>query len=483
MGPLLVFFWPRILVVCCVAFATSSIARAVEPYDVQTDVSELKKRVDRLEKRNAELEQALESDRLSDQEPVLATRLKAVEDLAANMKPRASQLEALEGIAVEVSFTTVGQRANNTATVDGRRESQLNYRADVSVSLPVGAVGGIGSELFAQVRLGQGDGLARLHPTFSGPNATAFQLSGTSQADDSTALLAQLWYQANIPTENAASESRGAWQIGFGKSEVFSFFDENAVAGNEAQQFLNSAFVHNPLLDAGGDVGADVYGFQPGVRLAYVDESSKPLTYGISVGVFGTGPGAHYENTFSSPFSILQVETHQRFFGGLGGNYRLYFWRNGQSTPFNNPLDSTVEQRAGWGLSVDQQVSEGVVLFARYGKETRGRVQFDRTITAGAEIGGESWGRALDAVGAAAGILRTSAQFRADAPVLDADGDGTPDFGYTPDASEKVYELYYRYHVSKAFALTPDFQLIRNPGGNGASESMKIIGLRAQVTF
>jgi high affinity Mn2+ porin len=482
MEPTLVFFWPRLLAVCCVAFALGSAAHAVEPRDVQTEVGELKKRVDRLEKRNAELEQTLESDRLSEQEPVLATRLQAVDEPAENMKPRASQLEALEGIDVEVSFTTVGQRANGAATIDGRRESQLNYRADVGVSLPVGAVGGE-SELFAQVRLGQGEGLARLRPTFSGPNATTFQLSGTSQADDSTALLAQLWYQARISTGDPASESYGEWQIGFGKADVFSFFDQNAIADNEAQQFLNTAFVHNPLLDAGGDVGADKYGFQPGVRWAYVNESRKPLTYGISVGVFGAGPAAHYQNTFSSPFSIVQLETRQRFLGGLGGNYRLYFWRNGRSTPFNNVLDSTVEQRAGWGLSVDQRVSEAVVLFARYGKETKGRVQFDRTITAGAEIGGEIWGRALDAVGAAAGILRTSAEFRVDAPTLDADGDMTPDFGYVPDVSEKVYEFYYRYHVSKEFALTPDFQLIRNPGGNGAADSMKIIGLRAQVTF
>jgi len=483
MEPPRVPFWPRVFAVCCVAFALGNTARAVEPTDVQTEVGELKKRVDRLEKRNTELEQAFESDRLSEKEPVSATRPKAEEEPAENMKPRSSQLEALEGIEVEVSFTTVGQRVNGTATIDGRRESQLNYRADVGVSLPVGAVGGGKSELFAQVRLGQGEGLTRLRPTFSGPNATAFQLSGTSRADDSTALLAQLWYQANIPTGGAESESRGGWQIGFGKADVFSFFDQSAIADNEAQQFLNVAFVHNPLLDAGGDVGADLYGFQPGVRLAYVNESRKPLTYGISIGVFGAGPAAHYENTFSSPFSIVQLETHQRFFGGLGGNYRLYFWRNGRSTPFNNVLDSAVEERAGWGLSVDQRVSEDVILFARYGKETKGRVQFDRTITAGAEIGGEYWGRAQDAVGAAAGILRTSAEFRAAAPTLDADGDLTPDFGYTPDSSENVYELYYRYHASKEFALTPDFQLIRNPGGNGAADSIKIIGLRAQLTF
>ena len=475
--------WRRGLVAIGTTIAFGATALAAEPRDPQIDIRDLKQRVDRLEKRNAELERALDSDQPSERDLPLATRLKAIEEQAAAQKSSASKLDAFDGIKVDVSFTTVGQRANADATVNGGSESQLNYRADIAVSLPVGSIGSGTGELSAQLRAGQGDGLARLRSTFSGSNATAFQLSGSSQADDSTALLAQLWYQAEIPIEGSDNQSHSQWQLGFGKTEVFQFFDQNATAGDEARQFINSAFVHNPLLDAGGDVGADVYGFQPGIRLGYTNETDKPLTCGLSIGIFGAGTGARFQNTFRSPFSIVQAETHQRFFGGLDGNYRLYLWRNGQATPYNNSVDSSVEKHAGWGVSVDQRVSEAVTLFARYGKETRGRVQFDRAITAGAEIGGEFWRRAQDAVGMAIGSLRTSAQFQVDAPTLDANGDSTPDFGYAPSDSEKVYELYYRYQISKTFALTPDFQLIQNPGGNDAATNMKIFGLRVQVNF
>jgi len=437
---------PLALAAPATAFLFTTNTLAAEQGELQNEVRELRQRVNELEKQS-------------------------------------NRWKALDELTVGGNVLAVAQRANKNATTDGRSESQLNYRADVDVTLPLGSIGGGKGELSALLRAGQGEGLARLNSTFAGPNATAFELSGPSQADDSTVLLAQLWYQATIPVENETTRSRGQWQFGFGKSEVFSFFDQNAVAGDEAQQFLNSAFVHNPLLDAGGDVGADAYGFQPGVYVGYLNETNKPLTYGVSLGIFGAGRGAHYENTFGSPFSIVQFETHQRFFSGLDGHYRFYVWRNGQATPYNNPADSRTEKHAGWGLSVDQRVSENVMLFARYGKETKGRVQFDRALTLGAEFGGEAWGRAEDAVGVAAGRLRASASFRADAPTLDADGDVTPDFGYVPTTSENIYEIYYRYHVTKHFIVSPDLQLIANPGGNGSAKDMQIAGLRAEIVF
>jgi high affinity Mn2+ porin len=429
---------------------------------------------------------------------VLATAIDAAEpaqdasgDIRALREPMEEQdgrleqartVAGLESVTVSVSFVTVGQAATNKSTVDETGESQLNYRADVAVSLPVGLINAGDGELFAQVRAGQGIGLASLQPSYSATNATAFQLVGVSHADDSAALLAQAWYQGNFSIGGLRDAAARRVEVTFGKLDAFVFFDQNAVADDEASQFLNSAFVHNPLLDAGGDVGADLYGFQPGLRLAYRNETGRASAHGLSLGVFGAGSGAHFENTLSSPFSILQVES-RRSFNGREGNYRLYAWRNGQAVPFNNPAAGTTEQHAGWGFSADQLVSENVTLFGRYGQEAKGRVQFDRAITAGAEFGGGAWHRARDTVGIAIGRLHTSDEFRAAAPTLDADGDGTPDFGYTPDGSESVYELYYRFAVGENVEITPDLQLIRDPAGNSASSDIKVLGLRMQAAF
>jgi carbohydrate-selective porin OprB len=81
------------------------------------------------------------------------------------------------------------------------------------------------------------------------------------------------------------------------------------------------------------------------------------------------------------------------------------------------------------------------------------------------------------------GALRTSSDFRNDSPTLDANADGTPDFGYQAGGSEKQMEIYYRFKLNGKVELTPDFQWIRQPGGNAGAPTVKVAGLRAKVGF
>ncbi|MBI3576133.1 MAG: carbohydrate porin [Gammaproteobacteria bacterium] len=460
-------------------------AREVSMVDLMQELKRLSERIEKLEKRNTELEKALESEHVSEKEPELATRLKAVEFQALGMQKQARTIEALEGITAGVSFTTVAQASNGGATTDRTGESQLNYRADVTVSLPAGNIGNAVGNLFGHFRMGQGNGLRTLNPTFSSPNTTAFQLGGVTRADDSAMLLAQAWYQANIPLplDGHKPSSKEKLTVNFGKMDPFLFFDQNAAANDETRQFLNNVFVHNALLDAGGDTGADAYGFAPGVRVAYLNESSKPETFGVSLGVFAADAGANYGKSFALPFTILQAETRQKFFGGLDGNYRLYVWQNGRAAPYRNSADSTREMHKGWGVSADQRVGDATTLLGRYGHQTQGRVKFDRALTLGAEWGGGYWDRAGDALGIAVAHLRVSGGFRHDSLALDANADGTADFGYQADGAERVAEVYYRWRLAKQFEITPDIQFVRRPGGDGTKPGIEIVGARAQLTF
>ncbi len=456
---------------------------AAEP--AQPDQSQLLRqladRIERLEKQNQALEDALDRDNLSEKDPQLATRLKATEAQTLNMQASVGMLEALEGIRAGVSFTTLVQRANRGVQPDGNGGSELNYRGDVNVELPGGSLGEAEGRLVAQVRLGQGAGLGASVNRFSPGNAAAFQLGGTSQPDDSGVLLAQLWYQMSFPLLRNSSQQQAnqALDVTFGKIDPYLFFDQNAAANDETRQFLNSIFVHNALLDAGGDTGTDAYGYAPGVIVQYRNEASKPMTFGLSAGVFATASGAQFSRSLSSPLVIVQAETGQKLIDGLDGNFRVYFWRNGQSSDF----DQTKARHAGWGASADQRLGDALTLFARVGQHTRGRVPFDQTLTGGVEIGGTYWGRSADAFGIALGRQRSSADFRADSATLDADGDGNPDFGYPAQGAEQVAELYYRYRVHGQFELSPDFQILRRPGANRAESAIKTIGLRAQVNF
>ncbi len=466
------------------AFGPLAVGAAAAAGDdaVLRELKELRSRIEKLEQRNQALEQALQSERLSEKDPEIATRLKAVEFQTLSMQKQARQIEALEGITVSASLTGVVQSANAKSTASAMRETRTNYRGDIAVTLPGGAMGDTEGKIFTHLRVGQGNGIG-LRPTYtSTPNTTAFQVQGTNPSpDDSFGILAQAWYQLNVPLPMGGfkPQSRESMRLTFGKIDPFAFFDQNAAADDESAKFLNNAFVHNPLLDSGGDIGADQYGFAPGVIASYVSERAKPESWGASVGVFGSGPGANFSGSQSRPLVIGQLVTSRRFFGGLAGNYRAYAWTNGRTTDF----DGVQARHSGWGVSADQRIGDAVTLFGRYGHQVKGRTRFDRALTLGAELGGDYWGRSADAVGLAAGFLRTSAAFRNESPTVDADGDGVPDFGFAASGTERIGELYYRFRVNSRFELSPDLQFIRRPGGDGGAPNVTVVGLRAKVGF
>lgn len=444
--------------------------------------TELSQRIKALEENNARMETALESDRLSEKDPEIITRLKDIEVRALSMQKQTRTIESLEGITAGASLVLVAQSANKAAIASGNPGSELNYRGDVSVTLPGGEIGNANGKIFAQFRLGQGNGLALNNTLTSTPNTTAFSLTNP---DDSTAMLAQAWYQLDVPLPFGGHKphSREHLEVNLGKIDPFVFFDQNAAADDESSKFLNNVFVHNPLLDSGGDAGMDAYGFTPGVRIAYHNESGKPEYWRASLGVFGAGSGAAYERSFSAPFVIGQLEFGRKFAGGLDGTYRLYAWRNGQSTAYQNGFDTSVERHSGWGASIDQRIGDATTVFGRYGKSLSGNVRFDQALTLGAEFGGNYWDRGADSIGMALGWLRTTGNFRDNSTALDIDSDGNPDFGYTATGTEQLAEIYYRIRLNSSLDLTPDFQLIRHPGGDKTAATAKVFGLRAKASF
>ena len=420
--------------------------------------AELEQRLKALEQNQEGIAKSLESDAISEKEPELTSRLKAVEAQTQHLSAPAS------GISTGLSLTTVAQRPSGIRGFG----SQLNYRADATVEVPLAAVGDIEHKVFAHVRIGQGGGLNDL-PTLSVPNATAFTLDSL-RPDDSVALLAEAWYQATIPLpfDGYKPQSKETLEITFGKMDPFGFFDQNAVASDEARQFLNAVFVHNPLLDAGGDIGVDANGFTPGFRVSYANAEQKPETWRVSMGVFGAGEqGSNYQRSLKSPLVMLQAETEQRMFGGLPGNYRVYAWNNPRAGHFDAAITDT-ERHTGWGISADQRIGDGVTLFGRYGHQVQGHVRFDRALTLGTELNGSYWDRGGDVLGFAAGWLRTSDDYRSAA----AAGN-----------SERVGELYYRYRINKQLELSPSLQYIGKPGGDNTADAIKILGLRAQVSY
>lgn len=490
---------PRALALALAATGLcSSAAAAGKAPEKKTDpavaeqLQKLMERMQQLEQRNAELEQqvkALAAKPAAPTAPATAAttppaagsdwgRLGALEQqVKALVRP--AEVDADEGLKVETSLVAVGQRLGSGGSDTGHSQGRLNYRGDVEVTVPLGTVSALGDARFSgfgHLRFGQGSGVA-LRPSHTATvNSVPFEAGAGS--DETYAIIGQAWGQLEWDLGGSRFNDlpSNRVEMNLGKIDIFGFFDQNAVAGDEGAQFLNNVFVHNPMLDSGGDIAADAYGFAPGLRVAYIDEGEdRGWGWGASFGIFGSGAGANFSAGPRRPLVIGQVEfSPKQINGEPRGTYRLYAWTNGQTTDLSG---EAAQRHSGYGISVDEKLGREWNLFGRWGQRTSGDGAFDKALTFGFEHGGRAWGRGNDAVGLAAGFVHTSGEW-AQATALD-----TSLVGFAARGNEQIVEAYYRWKLNDHLELTPDLQWIRRAGGNGDAPNFMAVGLRAAVGF
>ncbi|OAN55205.1 hypothetical protein A6A04_11105 [Paramagnetospirillum marisnigri] len=167
-------------------------ARIEELERSQSAKSAVEQRVQKLEADKAALDKAMTQETISETEPEVAARLKAVETEALSYKKGSKVVDVLGGIKIGAGLTTVGQ---NMLGQQSDKEGQLNWRGDVTMTIPAGNVGSSTGTIYTHFRMGQGRGLQAVRNSYSSPNATAFQRPGADAAID----LAQAWYQLDVP--------------------------------------------------------------------------------------------------------------------------------------------------------------------------------------------------------------------------------------------------------------------------------------------
>ncbi|WP_374568867.1 carbohydrate porin [Ideonella sp.] len=481
---------------CGGALAAGKAAEKKADPAMAEQLQQLMVRMQQLEQRNAELEQQVKALAARPNAPaapaaVAATtaptppaagsdwgRLGALEQQVKALA-RPAEVDPDDSLTVETSLVAVGQQLGSRGSDTGHSQGRLNYRGDIEVGVPLGTVAALGDARFSgfgHLRFGQGSGVA-LRPSHTATvNSVPFEAG--AGPDEAYAIVAQAWGQLEWDLGGGRFNDLpgNRVEMNLGKIDLFGFFDQNAVAGDEGAQFLNNVFVHNPMLDSGGDIAADAYGFAPGLRVAYIDEGEdRGWGWGASLGVFGSGAAAHFSAGPRRPLVIGQLEFSPKLINGEPhGSYRLYAWTNGQTTDLGG---ETAQRHSGYGLSVDQKLGREWNLFGRWGQRTSGDGAFDKALTVGFEHGGRAWGRGSDAVGLAAGFVHTSSEW-AQATALD-----TSLVGFAAHGNEQIVEAYYRWKLSDHLELTPDLQWIRRAGGNADAPGFMAVGLRAAVGF
>jgi high affinity Mn2+ porin len=142
--------------------------------------------------------------------------------------------------------------------------------------------------------------------------------------------------------------------------------------------------------------------------------------------------------------------------------------------------------RPGIGLSMEQQVSAGMGVFARAGwadgsVEPYEFTDIDRTAAAGLSLSGNRWGRPNDTFGLAGIVNSISAVHAA---YLNAGGLGilVGDGRLPNPGSEKIIEALYSFQVGSWLA-TLDYQFIVNPAYNRDRGPVSVIGTRLHAQF
>jgi hypothetical protein len=253
-----------------------------------------------------------------------------------------------------------------------------------------------------------------------------------------------------------------------GKVGQLAFLDDNAFANDEGVQFVGKPFVNNTVLDSENEYTPLI-----GVKIQPVEllsltligaSTSRPYVEGTPL---ENTAKSKYDNVFSTPFLGGQL-TFSPKFGELEGNYRLYGWYAGYDhsklDAGREPIDGEKDEGWGLGLSADQQLTEMIGLFGRFGWNNEDVYVVKWEASGGLNLTGLIPDREEDTLGIGfAGLV--------------------PDSRFTEDDPEYHLELYYRIAVTESLAFTPDVQYVWNPGGDSDNDGVFAGMLRAEFNF
>jgi high affinity Mn2+ porin len=143
--------------------------------------------------------------------------------------------------------------------------------------------------------------------------------------------------------------------------------------------------------------------------------------------------------------------------------------------------------KTGFGINLEQPVTDDVGVFARAGITRSQYQEFDftdinKTLSLGLSVSGQRWGRPEDTFGLAGAINDASGaakRFFAAGGLGGIIGDGQ----LLRSGPESIIEVYYRVPVFSFAKLSVDYQFISNPAYNPDRGPVSVFGVRAHAEF
>ncbi len=175
-------------------------------------------------------------------------------------------------------------------------------------------------------------------------------------------------------------------------------------------------------------------------------------------------------DAFNSTLFLSELGVSPKIFG-LESNYRFLYYFLHRKYPQILDEDQDKRNQAGFSLSFDQQITPKITLFTRYGFASEKVNDIQYSWSAGGQVMGLFPGRKEDcfAVAVAQSILGRDAR---EYYVTD-----------TTSYRETVLEAYYSLRMNESLVISPDLEVMLEPGANKESVNPIIASVRFLLAF
>jgi high affinity Mn2+ porin len=384
-------------------------------------------------------------------------------------------------------------RGHNSLDPGSRGDETFDVTAYLGVRLWDGA------EAWANGEIDQGFGLSDTLGVAGFPSGEAYKVGSSAPYPK----LPRLFVRQTIdlggdvqtidPDINqlGGSETANRIVITLGKFAVTDVFDHITYTGDPRSYFLNWALTDLSTFD----YAANAWGYTYGGAIEWYQD-----WWTLRAGLFDLSNvpnSADLEMTVGRQFQAIgELEERHTIFGQSGKVHLLGYFTHGRMGLFSDaialsqatgqPADVSLvrhmHQRAGIGLTFEQQVTDDLGLFARFGYSDPSREPFefidaDSAGSLGLSLSGKRWDRKDDTVGFAVlvnSITKQHAAYFNDGGLGILVGDGQ----LPHPGDERILETYYNLAAADHLWLTADYQFIANPAYNRDRGPVSVLGFR-----
>jgi high affinity Mn2+ porin len=413
------------------------------------EIRDLKKTVEFQQKKIESLEQRVIKTESSGQVVGTPASVSEIDKrIDERIAARGTQYQLMEGLSVGIESTTIVQAAKNVNGSDQLSDREDATDASMTAKISFEKKFEDYGEAYVQIKSAPGAGLDRALQLYGNVNNNA--------CDNPDLYMPEAWYEHYFKSLSGA--------LAVGKLDVTNYIDTNEYASMDTSQFISGIFGNSPVVEFPASNG---FG-------AHFGMSPYDL---VDINLIAVDSKAEWNNIFDALFVAGQINFKPKL-ADRPGNYRFLAWRNGNNHTQWTDASKEKENGAGYGLSFDQELTDSLGVFCRYGWQdpkiylNGNTFSLARSWSAGPQIKGSVWGRPDDVTGLGFGQIVPSRKYK--------------EVNGFQAKTETHLEWYYNYKVNDHLSLSPDLQIIWRPYGKDAANgdgTIVVGGLRGHVEF